>query len=219
MYKIEDIINKVHCADCLEFMKDMPDKSVDLVLTDPPYGINYKGIEASKKKGLGVVFDKIENDKGKLDLKMVLNFSCPKIIFGAEYYLSQIPHNKGTWICWDKRLTEKADKMIGNPFELAWYSENTNYRIYRILHGGVVNADNWLKQGIQRFHPTQKPVRLMELIIKDFTEEGQTILDPFLGSGTTAVAAQNLKRNFIGIEISSEYCKIAEQRLRQKPLL
>ena len=68
-------------------------------------------------------------------------------------------------------------------------------------------------------HPTQKPVALFEYLIKTYTNEGDLVLDNCLGSGTTAVAAQALKRNFIGIEISPEYCKISRERLRQKPLL
>ena len=67
-------------------------------------------------------------------------------------------------------------------------------------------------------HPTQKPLRIIEKLLKTHSNENDIILDPFLGSGTTAVAAQYLKRNFIGIEINPEYCKIAEQRLSQKTL-
>jgi site-specific DNA-methyltransferase (adenine-specific) len=75
----------------------------------------------------------------------------------------------------------------------------------------VVNADG---HNSPRFHPTQKPVFLVTAIIRDFTKENDIILDPFLGSGTTAVACQNLHRNFIEIDISEESCKIAEQRLK-----
>jgi len=70
-----------------------------------------------------------------------------------------------------------------------------------------------------RFHPTQKPIELMKMILQDYSEEGMTIFDPFLGSGTTAIAAKNLKRNYIGIEVDSYYCEIANQRLRQDVLL
>ena len=67
-------------------------------------------------------------------------------------------------------------------------------------------------------HPTQKPLKMIEKLVKIHSNENDTVIDTFIGSGTTAVACQNLKRNFIGIEKSPEYCKIAEERLRQKPL-
>lgn len=66
----------------------------------------------------------------------------------------------------------------------------------------------------EKFHPTQKPISLFEFLIRTYTEEGDVVLDPFLGSGTTAVAAKQLKRNYIGIELSPEYCKIAEDRIK-----
>jgi len=211
--------NQIIQGDCLEVMKDIPDKSIDLVLTDPPYGIEYEGGFPNSDK-----FNAITNDKvGNIDFKSLISelrrIGKQVIIFGANNFYQDLPH-KGSWICWDKRCNTEADKLFGSKFELAWIdkvsSGSGGTNIYRIQHAGAKNADG---EGCKRFHPTQKPVRLFEVIIKDFTEEGQTILDPFLGSGTTAVAAQNLKRNFIGIEISKEYCKIAEDRLRQKPLI
>jgi len=208
-------LNTIIQGDCIEVMKDIPDNSVDLILTDPPYGIDYKGENRPNESK----YKNIENDEKEFDLSFLFKRPELKIIFGANNFYKQLPH-KGIWICWDKRLTKEADKMLGSAFELAWCSKETGYyKMYRILHGGVVNSDNWLKQGNKRFHPTQKPVRLFEAIIKDFSKEGDTILDPFMGSGTTALACQNLKRNFIGIEISKEYCDIANKRLAQKPLL
>jgi len=214
----EDFINKIICADCLEVMKDIPDKSVDLVLTDPPYGINYNNKRLNRYSHSK--FADIKNDCGEIDYsKLIKEFQRigkRVIVFGAINFAKDLPY-KGVWICWDKRTKIEADKAFGSPFELAWCDKIGGYdKIYRIMHGGVINADG---PNSPRFHPTQKPVALFGRIINDFSNENDLIFDPFLGSGTTALACKNLKRNFIGIEISQEYCKIAEERLKQEILL
>ena len=111
--------------------------------------------------------------------------------------------------------------MVGNPYEMAWYRSDRikGEKIYRILHGGVINSDSLKGNNESRFHPTQKPIQLLERILLEFTDEGDVVLDPYLGSGSTAIACKKLGRNFIGIEISSKYCRIAEDRLRQDILL
>lgn len=215
----EEMINTVVQGDCLEIIKHFPDKSIDLILTDPPYGINYKGENRPNE----INYDDIQNDNKQINYKVLIKefrrIAKKTIIFGAENFYQDLPH-QGRWICWDKRLTENADKMLGSAFELAWVDvESGYYKMYRVLHGGVVNADNYLKQGSQRFHPTQKPTELMAKIIQDFTENDDLVLDPFVGSGTTCIAAKQLGRNFIGIELSEKYCKIARQRLKQDILL
>lgn len=217
-YEIKDIINKVHCADCLEFMKGIPDKSVDLVLADPPYGIGYDNVKLNRNSLEN--FGEIKNDKGEINYSKLIGelqrIGKMVIIFGAVNFYKDLPY-KGIWICWDKRTKIEADKAFGSPFELAWCNKIGGYdKIYRIMHGGVINADG---ANQPRFHPTQKPVELMKRILIDFTNEGDIILDPFLGSGTTAIACKHLKRNYIGIEISEDYCKIAEQRLKQDLLI
>jgi len=214
----EDFINKIICADCLEVMKDIPDKSVDLVLTDPPYGINYNNKRLNRYSHSK--FADIKNDCGEIDYsKLIKEFQRigkRVIVFGAINFAKDLPY-KGVWICWDKRTKIEADKAFGSPFELAWCDKIGGYdKIYRIMHGGVINADG---PNSPRFHPTQKPVALFGRIINDFSNENDLIFDPFLGSGTTALACKNLKRNFIGIEISQEYCKIANERLKQEILL
>ena len=209
---MDKYLNKVINADCLEIMREMPDKCVDLVLTDPPYGIDYQGENRPSEK----TYSNIENDSGQIDyaelIKEFERIGNTVIIFGAENFYQSLPH-KGRWICWDKRPEQLTNEVLGSPFELAWMNKVSGYyKIYRVIHGGFVNADRQLS-GKDRLHPTQKPVRLFSHIIQDFSKESDLILDPFLGSGTTAVACKQLKRNFIGIEISPEYCKIAESRL------
>ena len=199
----------IYNADCRTVMQAL---RPSWIVTDPPYGINYKGINESKRKGLGVKFDSIINDDGNLNLEFIFRAEGNKVVFGAENYYNILP-SKGSWIVWDKRVDEKCDKMFGNPIEMAWNSLEGLHKIYRIQHGGVVNED-----GGKRQHPTQKPVRLFYRILEDLTEPDDLILDPFMGSGTTLIAAQKLGRKAVGIEIDKHYCDIAIKRLAQMEL-
>src|SRR3990167_6180919 len=134
---IEEYLNKVICADSLEFMKQLPDKCIDLVLTDPPYGIGYDN--KARNRPNESKYDDIKNDFGELDYEKLIvelrRIAKKVIIFGAENFYKDLPH-RGRWICWDKRLTENADKMLGSSFELAWVDTDSGYyRTYRVLHG------------------------------------------------------------------------------------
>jgi len=181
---------------------------IDLVLTDPPYGIDYKGCPLSKRKGLGLIHDGIIGDDKEMDLGVILNMPCDVVVFGANNFPTQLPH-RGRWICWDKRVLETADKMKGSAFELAWRNAKSGFDgMIRIMHGGVVNSD-----GGKRVHPTQKPIELMRRILTDYYPNAKRTLDPFLGSGTTAIACERLERKWIGIEISEKYCEIAAKRI------
>jgi len=201
---------KIIQGDCLEVMKDIPDKSVDLVLTDPLYGIG-----AGKEKPHNGWKDYGMNDwdnksPSKEYFKEIFRISKNQIIWGGNYFIDYLCPSMG-WIVWDKG---QRDFSLADG-ELAWTSFQKALRIFTVARSKALRDT---KQ-----HPTQKSLEVIELCIKyadrALGEEVKTICDPFLGSGTTAVACQNLKRNFIGIEISKEYCAIAEQRLRQEPLL
>ena len=193
-------------ADCRDVLPTLG--RVDAVVTDPPYGIEYK----SHLENLGAQrFEAIVNDDGNLDLRSILTFAPIVLSFGANCYPHQLPH-RGRWLCWDKRTIDgSADKMMGSPFELAWASKTSGFdKIVRVLHGGVVNAD-----GGKREHPTQKPVSVMIQAIQWVANDAQTILDPFMGSGTTGVACVNLGRKFIGIEREERYFDIACKRIAE----
>jgi site-specific DNA-methyltransferase (adenine-specific) len=197
----------LYCGDCLEVMPTLEAGSVDAVVTDPPYGIDWQWHGGSTRK-----WNAIANDSTEYDLRFVLNMECMVVSFGANNYAHQLPH-KGLWICWDKRVNENADRMLGYPFELAWCNKRTGFgKMYRVMHGGVVNADG---HNVKRVHPTQKPIRLMECVLNDFTATNFTVLDPFMGSGTTGVACVNTNRKFIGIELDETYFNIACERIRE----
>ena len=196
-------------GDCLEIMPML--EPVDLVLTDPPYGINYQASNPSVKKGLGLTPIKIKNDSTLINLRPILNMDCEVISFGANCYPEQLPH-RGRWICWDKRVIESADRMLGSPFELAWRNIDHGFdTMIRIMHGGVVNSDRG-----KRYHPTQKPIALMVRILSGICKKAELVLDPFIGSGTVAIACQILNRRWIGIEIEEKYCEIAAKRIEME---
>lgn len=210
-YYQDEYVTLYH-GDCRELLPLMP--KVDLVLTDPPYGIGYDTAKANKPNQKQ--FKVIVNDDSFELAKAVISWRSdnPMVIFGAINFPKLLP-SKGRWICWDKRCSEKADKMLGSPFELAWSNRKSGYdRMYRILHGGVVNANG---RG-PRFHPTEKPIVLMQRIIEQDYKNAEVILDPFAGSGTTLIAVKRLGKKAIGIEIEEKYCEVAAKRLRQEVL-
>ena len=206
---------KIICGDCLEVMKQIPDNSVDLVLTDPPYCI---GLE---KMNLGYSITKHHNrdwDKQEFSkemLKEIMRVSKKQIIFGANNFSDILPKSR-CWLIWDKRLTDK-NRDDYSDCEIAWTNFDKPSRIFRCLWHGFL-ADKEISEK-NRVHPTQKPLKLFKEILTMFSNKDMLILDCFLGSGTTAVACKQLGRKCIGIEISKEYCDIAKKRLCQEVLL
>ncbi len=201
--KMEEMINKVVQGDCLEIMRKMPDKSVDLCLTDPPYGIGMDK-ELHKKQGkygykdYGNTNWDVKPTKEYFD--EMIRVSKNQIIWGGNYFVDYLYPSMG-WMVWDKgqRNFSLADG------ELAWSSFQRALRIFEVSRAKALQD--------HKQHPTQKSLSLMKWCLLKSSEKNSLILDPFLGSGTTAVACKELHRRFIGIEISKEYCDIANLRL------
>jgi len=210
-----DFINKIICGDCLEIMKEMPDKSVNLVLTDPPYGIdicnrkqiNYGLVSHLSRNPSGLKWDKRRLTKSQW--KEIKRVSKNQIIFGANYFWDYF-YPTNCYLIWDKR-----GELPDVPFmdtELIWTSfVKRGSKKYIVRHHGFIKDDKEFKEN----HPTQKPLILIINMLLDFSQENDIILDPFLGSGTTTEACKLSHRKFIGIEINPEYCKIANKRLAQ----
>lgn len=233
MYKIEDIINQIICGDCLEVLKQIPDKSIDLLLTDPPYAIHFAGGGSLKKS-----YDYRRKDiagigsNPKWVLIPFLEAVKPKLKkFHAYIWMSKdtlpetlnwIIKNKFMWniLIWSKRNPIPA---FNNT-----YLSDIEYCVFIREKGGCHWEKNLgyetykkvMTDSVQSIpgHPTPKPLWMMEKLIKISSKTGDIILDPYAGSGTTCLAARNLKRNFIGIEIKPEYKKLCEQRLAQQLL-
>jgi tRNA G10 N-methylase Trm11 len=207
-YYSDDHVTIYH-GDCLELIDEL---AFDVIVTDPPYGID-GGIRPQPG---AQQFQGITGDDSAATAEAFMSRispDMPAVIFGANCFPHALPH-RGRWICWDKRLTVDADRMLGSAFELAWTNRRSGYdRMIRVLHGGVVNANG---HGLARVHPTEKPVTLLRQIIE--AEPPGVILDPFMGSGTTLRAAKDLGRKAIGIEIEERYCEIAAKRMGQEVL-
>ena len=192
-------------GDCLELMKALPDGCVDACITDPPYGIGEARANNPSRSCLATsrnygVSDWDDTPCSAEALDALRRISVVQVIFGGNYF--SLPPTK-CWLVWDKQNGE-------NDFadcELAWTNlDKAVRRIYWQWHGMI------RKNNEERFHPTQKPLGVMEWCIRQ-AGNPETILDPFLGSGTTAVAAKKLGRHFLGFEISETYCQIARERI------
>lgn len=205
-------------GDCREILSSL--SKVDLVLTDPPYGSDTK-VDNSRFSGGTVTGPRtsvgfrslVHGDNEPFDPSFLLGFR-KLIMFGANWYSSRLP-DSGGWIVWDKR--RGLEGMKNWPFgegELAWTNVTGAVRIFRNRWMGLVRDT---EQG-HFFHPTQKPVELMRWCLENYSGEDETILDPFMGSGTTLRAAKDLGRKAIGIEIEERYCEIASKRLSQEVL-
>ena len=198
---------KLILGDCLIEMKKIPDKSIDLILTDPPYGIGCdKGVGGGLHTGRRYA-DNWDVRPKKEYFDEMIRISKQAIIFGGNFFTDLLPVN-GHWIVWDKTGQIK----FNNPYsgaELAW----TNIRKNTVKKYVVIQA-GFIAQEKERYHPTQKSVALFSAILRDYTKENDLICDPFFGSGTCALACKEMKRDFIGMEISLDYVKIAQNRLK-----
>ena len=201
-----DFMELYHC-DCMELLKQTPDNYYSLALVDPPYGINVN-VSMGRRKG-----DK-KSDYHKFaggdtstpeveyfeELKRV---SKNQIIWGGNYFSDYLkPH--GGWIVWEKGVPEG---MSLSQAELAWNSCLNSVRIVKVLWAGYKKADNE-----DRFHPTQKPVRLYDWILMNFAKPNDLILDTHLGSGSSRIAAYKGGFNFVGFEIDCDYYEAQEKR-------
>ncbi len=212
-----DIINRAFCSDCEDFMADIPDKYFDLVLTDPPYGIdiNYfmRGGKITKG-GLAMRgnYDSDDTHIGSIPSKNIINeiirVSKHQIIFGGNYFADMLPPSS-CWLVWDKLngSSHYAD------CELAWTSFDKAVRKYSFRWNGMLQHD--MKNKEQRHHPTQKPVELFKMILRDYAiRNGFTkIFDPYIGSGTTAIASKSLGLDWSGCDIKQKYIDITNKRL------
>jgi DNA modification methylase len=198
---------------------------VDLVLTDPPYGaglarhgkigngkkLNFKGLQLSEKTEFvpAGVYKPMEGDDKPFNPEHLLRLGKNQIIFGANYFASKLPERSG-WIIWDKKEKEHRDNF--SDCELAWTSLNRPARIYRHLWIGLLRKGNRKDELRRRIHPTQKPVGLFARILEEYSREGDIILDPYLGSGTTLIACEKTGRICYGMEIEPEYCDLIIRR-------
>ncbi len=242
------MITLIH-GDCLEEMKKIPDGSIDLVLTDPPYGttackwdtiISFEPMweqlkRVVKKNGAIVLFGSqpftsalvMSNPKmfkyewvweksrtvGFLNAK---NAPLKKTENISVFSLGSTANNNPNRMCYfPQGLTEinEVRKSVKQSNETIVGTRPSRNKDYTATHTGYPNNILIFNNEPKQIHPTQKPVALMEYLIKTYTNESETVLDFTMGSGTTGVACKNLNRNFIGIELDKTYYNIAKQRI------
>jgi len=241
----ENTLINLMLGDCLERMKEIPDRSVDMILADPPYGTT-----ACKWDNV------IDLDKMWKELKRITKPNSAIVLFGSQPFTSKLILSNFEMfkynLIWKKNtctgfmqaktkpLKSYEDVVIFGNFKLAAQYFKGTYNPQGIESVGKVKYSNKRKddhitgnrkentaqsnkgypKDVLEFnsesntvHPTQKPVALLEYLIKTYTLEGETVLDFTMGSGTTGVACKNLNRNFIGIEKDETYFKIAQERI------
>lgn len=207
--KFEEMINKIILGDCMDYLKNIPDKSVDLVLTDPPYGINAdKGVGGNNLGKVKKYDDNWDSETPKKELfDELLRIGKNVIVFGGNYFTDKLPLGNH-WIVWDKIGEVNQEGVNFSSCELLWTNiKKNNVKKYFVRQIGFIN------DGDDRFHPTQKPYRLITEIIKDYSKENDLILDAFSGSGTVCCSAKDNNRNFIGFEINEKFYKKSIDRL------
>lgn len=189
-------------GNCLDLMKGFKDKSIDLVLTDPPYGIKIvkgggRGMNGWRDFRSEGEWDKVRPTREIFD--EIFRISKNQVIWGGNYFTDMLPPSQ-QWFVWNKgqRNFSLADA------ELAWSSQNKAIRIFD-FHRSKMRSQNG-------YHPTQKPIELMEWCITKF-KDVKTVLDPFMGAGSTGIACKNLGIDFVGMEINKNYFDIANERI------
>ena len=209
-----------NCTVAANVARLMDGKCTSLLIADPPYGMrldaDFSSMEGSNKKPrenswhggntyTAVIGDNVNYSAVAL-LSLVANIR-EQFWFGADYYARSLgdTEHTGTWLVWDKR-GGVFDKMFGSSFELLWSRQKHQRHILRYRWAGIFGTEQ--EPEAKRLHPTQKPMPLIEHIVKTFSKEGDVVLDPYSGSGTTIIACERMKRRCYACEISPHYADI-----------
>jgi len=214
--------NTIYNEDCLETMQRMPDGSIDLVCTDPPYGVSWQSNRRISKH------EKIANDSNVdwLDdvYTEIYRVLKPDTICVSFYGWPEVDRFMTAW----KRagfIPKSHLVWVKDNFGLGWFTRGQHEPAFLLAKGKPPKPASAISDVLKfagtgnELHPTQKPVGLIKKLIATYSEPDAVVYDPFIGSGTTARACKDLGRNYIGPEISKEYCDVAAGRLRQEVLL
>lgn len=216
---------ELHNIDCMAYMATLPDKAFDLAIVDPPYGIGWdkenETMSAGLRKDGTQRIDKTWSSpkpknykKGNWDNAIpkkeyfdeLSRVSKKQIIWGGNYFTEYLKPSGG-WIIWEKGVPEG---MSLSQAEMAWTNCLNSVKITKHLWAGYKKCEE-----TDRFHPTQKPIKLYEWVITNYAEKGQKILDTHLGSGSIAIACNNLGFDLVGCELDTDYYKAACDRVNQ----
>ena len=204
--------------DCIEGMKNFPNKYFDLAITDPPYGIgagDYK--RGGQRHGAAVCPSKCYGRKSWDSMKPTEEYfrelfrvSKNQIIWGGNHLAAEIGKDSPCWIVWDKQTGNNGYADC----ELAWTSFSSAVRMFTFKWQGMLQGD--MKNKEYRIHPTQKPVALYEWLIRKYAKPGDIILDTHVGSGSSLIACHNTQHKYVGFEIDETYYQQAAGRIKQE---
>ena len=236
-------INKIHQGDCLEIMKNIDNKSVDVILCDLPYGVTNRNkwdciipIDLLWKE-----YKRVLKEKGIIILTATQPFASRLIMSNLEMFrydliwekplatgflnANRMPlrNHESILVFYNSLPIYNPQKTEGKPYKMVRRSDSTDYGEVKNLHQETNNVDGkrFPKSVIkfssdkEKLHPTQKPLALFEYLILTYSDKGALVLDNCMGSGTTAVACLNLNRNFIGIELEQRYVDICNKRIME----
>jgi site-specific DNA-methyltransferase (adenine-specific) len=199
--------SKIYNIDCLAAMREMPDRTFDLAIVDPPYGININmnmgRRKGQKKKHTNKGWDKSIPDKEYFD--ELMRVSVSQIVWGGNYFTDHIPVSSH-WVYWDKCVPEALSFASR---ELAWTSFNGAMSCVRMQWSGGHKIEKAEKQ-----HPTQKPIALYKWLLSNYAKHGDRILDTHLGSGSSRIAAYDMGFDFTGYELDAEYFNASDVRFK-----
>ena len=198
----------ITCEDNMELMKRFPDNYFDLAIIDPPYGIGEDGAKNHSRNNAtkSTKYTPKNWDKEPPSIEYfneLKRVSKKQIVWGANHFISKIPFDSSCWLIWDKDNTgDFAD------CEMAWTSFDTAVRKFKFRWNGMLQED--MKNKEVRIHPTQKPVQLYKWILKNYAQDGFKIIDTHLGSGSHAIAVEEMNR-FEKMNLTLTACEIDKE--------
>ena len=203
-------LNRIYNENCLEGMKQFPDKYFELAIVDPPYGIGIDG-----GIGGGVLAKKSSFKKKHWDndspseeyFKELFRVSKNQIIWGANHFIHKFAKSSSCWIVWDK---DNGENYFADC-ELAYTSFKSAVRKFTFKWQGMLQGNMKIKE--QKIHPTQKPVALYEWLLNNYAKKGDKILDTHVGSASSLIACHKLGFQYVGFELDEDYFKSATARL------
>ena len=200
-----DLLDIRH-ADCMDLMREYPDDHFDLAVIDPQYGINVNvnmgRRQGYKKSNYHKFAGEDKEPPNEHYFKELFRVSKNQIIWGANHFISKIPHDSSCWIAWDKGF---SDQVTFATFELAWTSFQSTCKKF----SGHPNAQD-------RIHPTQKPVKLYDWILRNYAKPGDTILDTHAGSMSIAIACHYAGHHLTACELDADYYAAGCERVMRE---
>lgn len=205
-----------YCMDCMQGMKEFPDKFFDIAIVDPPYGGVTQGGYMRNQMGGGKARNKNDyhlalwnQDKPPKEyfdeLKRV---SKNQIIWGGNYFTTLIGEDTQCWIAWDK---ERPEEVSFTSVEFAYTSFDRASQIFHYKWNGMLQGN--MKEKEHKIHPTQKPVKLYEWLVNKFCKPDDIILDTHVGSGSSLIAFHNTNHKYVGFEIDPTYYALTKKRV------